>query len=877
VQGTGSYSSAVTWSVSPTSIGTVSAAGVFTPTGAGTATITATSTQDTSKSGSGTVNVSVQPSITSVSVSCVPTSVETGQTSQCSAVVAGVGNYDSAVTWSVDSGTISSSGLYTAPPAAPASGIATVKATSSQDSTKSGTDAITITSSSSSSGSLVIMGTPVDGGPANGPWQIAVSAVNNSGNPASGVAVTLTSSEGTISTSQGTTNANGTLTATITPPTSYAGEAVEVSAAIGSQIAAINIIFVPTIFNPAVRRSQELNQSLSPLSSSTTQVVQPFTFGASGPIGSINPFATPNACFSSVDLGSTIPTACQPVYSAAGIVSKVANVANIACKAQGAITGSLDCAGTVLSIAACLTGVGAEVCVGGLLESAPGCAAFALPLIPSKYTQNPVFETGMDLLAFGLQPGGAGASDAVGLLCDDLGLLNPGTGSSGTKVTISPQNPPATVGSSVQFSSSVTGNSDSTVSWSINGIPNESGIYGTITSGGLYTAPTSLPSPALVSITATSAADSTATGGTVVDVLAASPGTITTVAGNGTSGYSGDGTAATSAQLNAPSGVAFDGNGNMFIADTFNSAIRRVDASTGVITTIAGTGAAGYSGDGGPGTAAQLNGPSHVVFDRTVNLYITDAGNERIRKVNALTDEITTVAGNGSAGFFGDGGPAISAELNYPDGVALDSNGNLYIGDALNNRIRELTVTTGDIATVAGDGAAGYSGDGSAAIDAELDFPSRPFIDSAGDIYIADYKNNRIRKVNAATGIITTIAGNGTPGYSGDGGTATSAELNGPLSLALDSSGVLYIADTGNERIRAVNTTANPITVLGIAIPAGEIQTVVGSGTAGYRGDGGPATAAQINSPTGLTFDLQGNLIFADANNDVVRKIIASH
>jgi trimeric autotransporter adhesin len=170
--------------------------------------------------------------------------------------------------------------------------------------------------------------------------------------------------------------------------------------------------------------------------------------------------------------------------------------------------------------------------------------------------------------------------------------------------------------------------------------------------------------------------------------------------------------------------------------------------------------------------------------------------------------------------------------LNFPDGVALDTDGNLYIGDARNNRIREVAISGGTITTVAGNGVPGYSGDGNLATNAELDFPSRPFIDAAGNIYIADYQNNRVRKVNATTGVITTIAGNGVAGYAGDGSAATSAELNGPLSVAVDSSGIVYIADVNNERIRAVNTTANPIAVLGITIQPGQIQTVVGNGQA---------------------------------------------
>jgi sugar lactone lactonase YvrE len=425
------------------------------------------------------------------------------------------------------------------------------------------------------------------------------------------------------------------------------------------------------------------------------------------------------------------------------------------------------------------------------------------------------------------------------------------------------------LGGSVQFSSS-----DASVNWSINGVQQASGIYGTITTNGLYTAPLSLPSPAYISITATDTVDTSATAGTDVHVVAASPGTISTVAGNGTAGYSGDGSAAVAAELYNPTGIAFDGGGNMFIADESNNVIRKVDASTQIITTIAGTGVAGYSGDGGPGTTAELNQPAHVVFDRTVNLYITDSNNERIRKVDALTDEITTVAGNGTTGFSGDGGPATSAQFNFPDGVALDSNGNLYVGDAYNNRIREVTISTRDITTVAGDGTPGYAGDGGIATNSELDFPSRPFIDSAGDIYIADFQNNRVRKVDASNGIITTIAGDGVAGFAGDGGAATIAELNGPLSVALDPSGVLYIADVNNERIRAVNTTANSVTVMGVTIQPGQIKTVVGNGHAGYYGDGGSGTNAEVYFPTGLTIDSAGNLYFADEHNNVVRKVI---
>ena len=876
VTGTGSYSSAVIWSADS---GTISGSGLYTAPAtvpaSGSATIKASSNQDPTKAATATLTIAAPaPTITSVVASCTPTSIQTSQSSQCSATVTGTGSYSSAVTWSADSGTVTAAGLYTAPSTVPASGVAAVKATSTQDSTKSGTTMITVTSPPASNGSLVILGTPVDGGPGNGPWAIVVAASDASGNPASGQTVALTSTEGTLSSIQGTTNSNGSLTLSITPPVSYAGEAVAVSATLGGQVAAINIVFVPSVFNPANQRLQNRYQSARQSAAdtpqaSTTPQAQPFVYGASGTAGLANPFTTANTCYSNVALTSTIPADCQSTYNNQGIVSKLPNLANAFCTADSVISGALDCAGTVLSIGTCLTGVGALVCAGGLLETAPGCAIYVASILPRHYTLNPILQTGIDVVEAGLEPGPLGLNDAIGLFCDDLGILNSGTGTSGTQVTVSPQGPLLTLGGSVQFSSS-----DASVNWSIDGVLQASGIYGTITANGLYTAPLSLPNPAFVSITATDKADPTATAGTDVHVVAAPPGTISTVVGDGVAGYSGDGGAAVAAQLSDPTGIAFDGGGNMFIADSSNNVIRRVDASTKVITTIAGTGTAGYSGDGAAGTNAELNQPAHVVFDRTVNLYITDANNERIRKVDAITDEITTVAGDGTAGFSGDSGPAKNAEFNYPDGVALDTNGNLYIGDARNNRIREVTVANGNIATVAGNGVAGYSGDGSNAANAELDFPSRPYVDPKGNIFIADYQNNRVRKVDGTSGIITTIAGNGVAGLTGDGGPATDAELNGPLSVALDPSGILFIADINNERIRAINTTTNPITVLGITVQPGQIVTVAGNGQAGYHGDGGPAVNAEINFPTGLTVDSAGNLYFADAHNNVVRKIV---
>ena len=288
-------------------------------------------------------------------------------------------------------------------------------------------------------------------------------------------------------------------------------------------------------------------------------------------------------------------------------------------------------------------------------------------------------------------------------------------------------------------------------------------------------------------------------------------GIIATVAGNGTNGYSGDGGAATHAELNYPFGVAVDATGNLSIADYANYRIRKVGAN-GIITTVAGNGTYSYSGDGGAATAAELSFPFGVAVDATGNLFIADTENQRIRKVGA-NGIITTAAGNGYGGYSGDGGAATSAELQEPWGVAVDASGNLFIADQSNNRIRKVD-TNGIITTVAGNGTGGYSGDGGAATDAELDWPYGVAVDATGNLFIADHFNNRIRKVDT-NGIITTVAGNGTPGYLGDGGAATNAELSHPSGVAVDATGNLFIADYLNNRIRKVGTNGIITTVAG--------------------------------------------------------------
>jgi len=314
---------------------------------------------------------------------------------------------------------------------------------------------------------------------------------------------------------------------------------------------------------------------------------------------------------------------------------------------------------------------------------------------------------------------------------------------------------------------------------------------------------------------------------------------ITRVAGDGLSGYSGDGGLATEARLDSPHGVALDSLGNIYIADTKNNCIRKVDAF-GNIATVAGKGLAGYTGDGGPATNAKLNKPRGVFVDASGDIYIADTDNHRIRKVDAGTQQISTVAGTGSGGFSGDGGPATSAELKGPEGVFVDESGNIFIADTDNHCIRKVDAATQEINTVAGiGGSSGFEGDGGPATSAKLNNPRGVFVDTSGDIYIADTDNHRIRKVDAGTQQISTVAGSGSGGFSGDGGAATSAKLENPEGVYVDSNGNIFIADTGNHRLRVVSTHD------------GKINTIGGRPTffGGFNGDNKPATDAYLNDP----------------------------
>ncbi len=329
---------------------------------------------------------------------------------------------------------------------------------------------------------------------------------------------------------------------------------------------------------------------------------------------------------------------------------------------------------------------------------------------------------------------------------------------------------------------------------------------------------------------------------------------VTTVAG----GVVNDGQPATSASILLPRFGAYDAKGNLYIPD-YAHRIRKVTPA-GIISTIAGNGIAGFSGDGGKAKAAHLSYPVGIVFDAKGNLIFSDSGNNRIRKIDTK-GIITTIAGNGTAGFAGDGGAATAAELNGPWGLAVDASGNLYICDQANNRIRKVD-TSGIITTVAGNGIAGYTGDGGPAISASINFPFAVLPDNLGDFYIADFYNAVVRKVDGS-GTITTFAGNGTiGGCDGDGGPATQALLGGPGGLLI-SNGSLLIGDNGCSRVRAVNLTTNIIT------------TLAGS-QGGFDGDGNPPLSTRFRGERGVFFDPAGNLIIADRGNGRIRKLNVS-
>jgi uncharacterized protein (TIGR03437 family) len=324
--------------------------------------------------------------------------------------------------------------------------------------------------------------------------------------------------------------------------------------------------------------------------------------------------------------------------------------------------------------------------------------------------------------------------------------------------------------------------------------------------------------------------------------------TINTFAGNGTAGYSGDNGPAAQAEINRVVGLATDPAGNVYLADQLNNVVRKVDTQ-GVITTFAGTGNAGFSGDGGPAAQAELSGPLGVCVAPSGVIYVNDYGNERVRAIST-SGIITTAAGNGSNVSSGDGGPAIDAGFVIPIRCAVDTSGNLFIVDQGASVVREVN-GSGIISTYAGlNGVISFSGDGGPATQAAFNNPTWVTVDASGNLYVTDQFNQRIREIDAATGIINTVAGNGTAAFAGDGGQATSASLNYPGGVVVDPTGALFIVDDVNNRVREVS--------------GGVINTVAGTGTAGYTGDGGPPLQAELDSPFPVALDNAGNLYVGD-------------
>ena len=334
--------------------------------------------------------------------------------------------------------------------------------------------------------------------------------------------------------------------------------------------------------------------------------------------------------------------------------------------------------------------------------------------------------------------------------------------------------------------------------------------------------------------------------------------TIGTLAGNGQARYAGDGGPAAQASLNQPRGqLAVGSDGSIFVADTFNNRIRRI-APDGTVTTVAGTGVAGSAGDGGPATGAQLRWPHDVDVDAEGNVWIADAANHRIRRITP-DGVIRTVVGTGVGGFNGDGLAGTATRVFRPKAVVVTAT-SLWFSDGDNNRVRVLDLARGVVRTVAGTGVKGYSGDGGRATAARISAPRAIAVDALGNLYIADSQNNRVRRVGT-DGIIRTVAGTGVAGFRGDGGAATRALLNQPRGLTLADDATLYVADSDNSRVRRVD------------LRTGIISTVVGNGLRRFAGDGGAAVRASLYNPRGVTVDLQGRLLIADTLNNRIRVV----
>jgi sugar lactone lactonase YvrE len=333
-------------------------------------------------------------------------------------------------------------------------------------------------------------------------------------------------------------------------------------------------------------------------------------------------------------------------------------------------------------------------------------------------------------------------------------------------------------------------------------------------------------------------------------------GSLTTIAGTGTQGFSGDTGPATSATLDSPQGLTLDQANNLYIADTHNHRIRRLNLTTGIITTIAGT-TPGFSGDGAQALSAQLNLPTALAIDASGSLYLADTGNHRIRRIDAATGLITTIAGTGTQGYSGDGAPALSAAIDSPTGIAIDAPGNLYLADTHNHRIRKITSTTGLITTIAGTGLLGFSGDSAPAAAANLALPHGLTADAAGNLYLADTANHRIRRIDATSGFITTVVGDGTQTFSGDNASPTAASLDSPTATSLSPASNLTLSDTGNQRIRQVESQ-----------PAGSTSTIT---TIAGLGSNTPALLT-LTAPSAIAYgtgQLTANLATSPATGSI--------
>ena len=335
---------------------------------------------------------------------------------------------------------------------------------------------------------------------------------------------------------------------------------------------------------------------------------------------------------------------------------------------------------------------------------------------------------------------------------------------------------------------------------------------------------------------------------------------ITTAVGTGTQGHAGDGGPAAQALLNNPFDIAFTADGDMIFSDTFNHCIRRVNAKTGVIGNVAGTGECGFAGDGGPATAALLNEPYGVVVDRTGQIFFADRLNRRVRKIDAA-GRITTLAGNGSGKYSGDGGPAAVAGLAEPNGLALDAaEGKLFIADVADHRVRVVDLKAGTISTFAGTGEAKHDGDGGPATSAGIFGARAVALAPDGSLYVMERQGSSIRQIR--DGVIQTVAGTGERGYAGDGGNARMAVFAAPKEMTLDAAGNIYVVDTENHAIRRIDAQT------------WTVETIAGNGTAGPGGDGGPATQAGLARPHGAAVAPDGAIYIGDSENHRVRRLV---